>query len=503
MRKLALIILDGFGIGEKAPNNAIHMAHTPFIDSLWNTYPHTTLQASGEFVGLPEGQIGGSEVGHLTIGAGRVIYQDLPRVTKGLKEDYLAIQNLNDLILLAQKHTLHLVGLVSPGGIHSHSDHLFRMLEILRENNCKPPIIHVITDGRDRPMHEGKEIIGRLVKEMDKFKFGSIATISGRYHAMDRDKNWSRTDKTVDLIVGGASAQSSSTAHTDVLSYIDSQYKAGISDEYIEPAIIDANYLGVQNNDVLFFFNFRSDRMKQLVTRIHEAKSENNIFTMTQYDKTYSFPVIFEKQEVKDTLGEIISSLGHTQVRAAETEKHAHVTYFFNGGVEVIFDNEIRQLAKSNLVRHEEKPFMKARAIASNVRALVAQHNPSFVLVNFANADMVGHSGNFNATVRAVEKIDRELITLCAFLVEQGFICCITSDHGNADIMYDLVTNEPRTSHTMNPVPFIVYDPKNSQRASLKLNQNPNNGLSMIAGTVLELMEIRDYGSPLPSLIED
>jgi 2,3-bisphosphoglycerate-independent phosphoglycerate mutase len=502
MRKLALIILDGFGIGEKAPNNAIHVARTPFIDHLWDTCPHTTLQASGEFVGLPEGQIGGSEVGHLTIGAGRVIYQDLPRVTKGLKEDYLAIQNLNDLILLAQKNHLHLVGLVSPGGIHSHSDHLFRILEILRENNCKPPMIHVITDGRDRPMHEGKEIIGQLVNEIEKYRFGSIATIAGRYHAMDRDKNWSRTDKTVDLIAGGAPYRPSDSVHVDVIDYIDTQYKAGISDEYIEPKIINEKYNGIQTNDVLFFFNFRSDRMKQLVTRIHEIKPENKIFTMTQYDKTYPFPVIFEKQEVKDTLGEIISNLGHTQVRVAETEKHAHVTYFFNGGVEVMFDNEIRRLAKSNLVRHEEKPFMKARAITSNVRALVVQHNPSFVLVNFANADMVGHSGNMAATIRAVEKIDRELKTLCAFLIEQEFICCITSDHGNADIMYDLVTNEPRTSHTMNPVPFIVYDPNNPQSASLNLSQKKENGLSMIAGTVLELMEIRDYGTKLPSLIE-
>ena len=370
MRKLALIVLDGWGLGEEKKNNAIHMAQTPFFDTLWNNFPHTRLQASGEFVGLPVGQIGGSEVGHLTIGAGRVIYQELPRINRTLAKKDLDVKNFIELIDRARHNTVHLIGLVSPGGVHSHEEQLFKITEIMKVNGCKSPYIHFISDGRDVGPKTAVASANRLQKKIHELKFAAVATLAGRFYAMDRDKNIDRTRRAVEVIARGASDKSVPVSN-DIASAIGSAYKSGTTDEFIEPVIIDPAYKGVHPSDILFFTNFRSDRMKQLVTELHAVAPNNALYTMTQYDKSYPFPVLFEKQSIDNTLGEILSKLGHTQLRATESEKFPHVTYFFNGGVEVVFDGELRSLAESNKVKHDEMPHMKAEEIHQNVRRQV------------------------------------------------------------------------------------------------------------------------------------
>ncbi|MDQ3099035.1 MAG: 2,3-bisphosphoglycerate-independent phosphoglycerate mutase [bacterium] len=508
MNKLALIILDGWGIGENTDNNAIFKANTPFFDSIWGKYPHTILQASGEYVGLPEGQIGGSEVGHITIGAGRVLYQELPRINRSLrfKDSQEGIMfNANFLTMLDQaKHNaLHLIGLISTGGVHSHEEHLLLLLRILKEEGALNPYIHFISDGRDTGPNSGIESARRLQESLEELQFGKIVTLSGRFYAMDRDNNLNRTERAVRLIVDGTKSDENSIEPSEnpLEAAFHESYRNDVTDEFIEPVILDKSYSGVQQGEPIFFWNFRSDRMKQLITAIQPRTLLSPILTMTQYDKSYTFPVLFEKQRVADTLGELLSKKGLTQLRAAETEKYAHVTYFFNGGVEVVFDGEVRSLAESNKVKHDEMPQMKAREIREQVQDAISEKHPDFILVNFANPDMVGHTGNFAAVVEGVETVDAQLKNLTEYLLSEDYICCITADHGNADIMYDLTTGEPHTAHTLNPVPFIVYSRDSQVLSNLKLDQTEANGLSMIAGTVLDLMKIPDLNHEFESLI--
>lgn len=511
MRKLALIILDGWGIGEDKPNNAIHMAKTPFFNNIWNHYPHTQLQASSQFVGLPAGQIGGSEVGHLTIGAGRIIYQTLPRINKSLNElesekGLLSIEHFKNLLELAKKQHIHLMGLISPGGVHSHEDHLFKLLEVMKQYGCKAPIIHFISDGRDTPPTSGIKSAQKLIKKIHDLEFGTIATLSGRFFAMDRDRNMDRTKKAVEAFVHakGHDGRHTKEVFSNLISTFETNYKNNVTDEFIEPTIIDPTFKGIHPGDVLFFFNFRNDRMKQLVVEMQNTASlpATHIFTMTRYDKTYPYPVLFEKETISGTIGEVLSTLNLKQLKAAETEKAPHVTYFFNGGVEQIFHGELRAVAESNKVKHDLIPEMKAVEIHKNIKNEVLKHHPEFILVNFANPDMVGHTGNFNAVVAGVESVDRELQKLCEFLTKHGYICLITADHGNADIMYDLETKEPHTAHTLNPVPFVVYDPNDVNNQKIKLNQHPENGLSKIAGTALQLMELSKPAKDFETLIQ-
>jgi 2,3-bisphosphoglycerate-independent phosphoglycerate mutase len=505
MNKLALIVLDGWGLGEPGEHNGIHMAHTPFFDHLWENYPHTILQASGEFVGLPEGQIGGSEVGHMTIGAGKILYTELVRISRSLKmldseESILFNPDFLNLIALAKKRQLHLIGMISTGGVHSHQDYFFNLLRVLKSEGAMSPYIHFISDGRDTMPNSGIESARTLLRLINELDFGNVVTLSGRFYSMDRDNNFDRTERAVDLIVeGNRSGENVIPACDNSLEKaFQESYAAGVTDEFIEPVVIDAEYSGIQEDEPLFFFNFRSDRMKQIITVLAQRAPTSDIVTLTQYDKEYMFPVLFDKQRISNTLGEILSKQNLTQLRAAETEKYAHVTYFFNGGVEVVFDGELRSLSKSNLVKHDQMPQMKAKEITEQVRANVHEKHPDFILVNFANPDMVGHTGNVPAIIAGVETVDAQLKNLSEYLLSEGYVCCITADHGNADIMFDLETQEPHTAHTLNPVPFIVYS---NNHTAIGLNQSEGNGLSMIAGTILDLMEVPYSKKDFESLI--
>lgn len=502
MHKLALIILDGFGIGKPNSTNAIHVANTPFFDDLWKNYPHTTLQASGLAVGLPKGQIGGSEVGHLTIGAGRVLYQDLVRINRAFDESdnpsygIKSNKNFQSFIQTAQKEPAHLLGMLSPGGIHSHQKHLFEILKIMHDQGCMEPYIHILSDGRDTLPYSGKEYAQQLTDLINKMKFGIIVGVTGRFYGMDRDHNWDRTQKLLDLMVKGAANKKS----RDLVEAFEQNYHEKLTDELQEATKILPQYNGIKKNEPVLFWNFRSDRMKQVISKLHETYPENPFFTMTQYDKDYPYPVFFKKHQLTNTLSEVISRNDIAQLKAAETDKIPHVTYFFNGGVEMVFPKELHAFVESTKVTYDKSPKMRAHEIGQAVIKTHKKHSDlGFAVVNFANADLVSHFGVFESSVKAVECVDQELKRLCAFLTENNFICVITADHGNADEMVDEKTGQPRTAHTMNPVPFVIYDPKHisshhchSERdsGSIPLDQRRNNGLSHVARTVLELMEI-------------
>ncbi|MCL4375098.1 2,3-bisphosphoglycerate-independent phosphoglycerate mutase [Patescibacteria group bacterium] len=509
MKKLALIVLDGWGIGEPKENNAIYMAKTPFFDYLWDHYPHTKLQASGEFVGLPKGQIGGSEVGHLTIGAGQVLLQTLPRINRSLADPehrqtgILNLPGFQQFIKLAQRHPTHLIGLVSAGGIHSHIDHLFAILKLMKQMQARSPYVHFISDGRDRPPHSAINDAIRLLQLINQLKYGKVATLSGRYYAMDRDNNLDRTDRAARTIAAPQSDPAPGHHLSKLSDHVRFAYNNDVTDEFIEPVRVDRDFSGLNPAEPLFFFNFRTDRMKQLVRTIHRLAPTNPIFTMTRYDAGFPYPVIFDKVEATKTLGKLISEQAARQLRTAETEKAPHVTYFFNGGTELVYPHEHRVMTSSNKVKHDAMPEMKAEEITRNVIKTVKQLSPQFVLANYANSDMVGHTGNFPAIKRAVEKVDAELKTLCRFLSQAGYVCVITADHGNADVAFDLKTRQPHTAHTLNPVPFVIYAPHQKDIHKLRLNHDPNAGLSLVAGTVLQLMEIPKPKKGFVSLILD
>ena len=492
MRKLALIILDGWGIGESKANNAIHHARTPFFDSLINRYPHTALQASGHYVGLPQGQIGGSEVGHLTIGAGRVILQELKRINQSLekpdKPEGIATNTVfQQMVHQAKKKPLHIIGLVSSGGVHSSEDHLLTLLKILQKHSALKPFIHFISDGRDTMPKSS-------VKSAKKLEYAT--TLIGRYYAMDRDENWERTDKAMALYIKGKGKKEKTLQKA-----IQNMHQQEITDEFIEPIILDITFKGIKPGEPAFFLNFRADRMKQLIKRFEKLSPKNPLFTMTRYDERFKALPLFEKRYVEGTLGSILESLGLTQLKATETEKSPHVTYFFHGGADVVFKGEKRTIEKSNAFLHNKAPQMKAQEIRQNIIKSVEIDHPDFILVNFANPDMVGHTGDFDSVVTAVESVDDNLKKLCAYLVSKQYICCITADHGNAEVMFDLETKEKHTAHTLNQVPFIIYDPLDAKNQSLKLRSEGGEGLSYIAGTVLHLMGTKGAKQPFETLL--
>jgi 2,3-bisphosphoglycerate-independent phosphoglycerate mutase len=465
---LVLVVLDGWGLRDEREGNAIKLARTPTYLEMLDRFAHSSLQASGEHVGLPPGQMGNSEVGHITMGAGRVVYQDLTRIDKSIADgDFFEMPALVDAMTRCQgdKHALHLVGLVSPNGIHSHTRHLNALIEMAAHYKLKRVFVQGFTDGRDTSPAGGAGFFGELEQVMSKAGTGQVASVGGRYYGMDRDNRWERTKKAYDSIVGERAPRGRSAVE-----YIRTSYEAGISDEFIEPGtMVDANDqpIGpIRDGDSLIFFNFRSDRARQLTRALtldqfdgfeRNPHRKVEMTTMTQYDRTFTFPVVFSPQSLSGSFAEVMAAQHMTNLRVAETEKYPHVSYFFNCGIEKPYPGEDRILVPSpKVATYDLQPEMSARGITDNLVSDVEGHKHDVIICNFANADMVGHTGNLDAAVKAVETIDHCLGRIVKAVRDANGILLVTADHGNAEEMWNTQLNEPHTAHTSNPVPVIV-----------------------------------------------
>ena len=440
-------MLDGWGCAPPGPGNAVELAETPVFDSLWRRYPHTTLRASGEDVGLPPGQMGNSEVGHLTIGAGRVVFQDLVRVNRAIENgDFYENEALVGAFRRAKERggDVHLLGLVSYGGVHSHIDHLRALLELARrEGMSERTYVHAFTDGRDVSPHAARDDLAELVAEGV-----SIVAISGRYYAMDRDQRWERTERALAAVVDGVGVEAADTAAA-----IAASYERGVTDEFVLPTVLPGPRLG--RDDAAIVFNFRPDRARQLTEKLLEAGFD--VTTMTRYRADFDCPVAFEEQDLSDTMAEVLAERGARQLHVAETEKYAHVTYFFNGGREREWPGETRILVPSprEVATYDQKPEMSAAEVAERFAAEVG-NGYRFGIVNFANPDMVGHTGVIPAVVAAVEATDEALGRVVAAVVALGGACLVTADHGNAEQLLEPDGESPHTAHTLDPVPLVV-----------------------------------------------
>jgi len=488
----ALVIMDGFGISYELQGNAIKLAKTPNLDNYINNYPNTHLLAHGVDVGLPEGQMGNSEVGHLNIGAGRIVYQELTRINQEIKQgSFFNNQAFLKAIKNCKKNNsnLHLMGLVSDGGVHSSINHLFALLELAKKEIFYNVYIHCFTDGRDTSPTSGIGFIQKLEEKIKELDVGKIASIMGRYWAMDRDKRWNRTNKAYDTLVLETGKQTNSAQQA-----IENSYANKITDEFINPIII--NPAAIEDNDSVIFFNFRPDRARQLTHALinpdfsdfKRKKFPKIVFiSMTNYDDSIkNLTIAYKPQILKNTFGEFISSINLTQLRIAETEKYAHVTYFFSGGKEDIYPGENRVLIPSpKVATYDLKPEMSANEITKEVLTRIDSGNYDLMILNFANCDMVGHTGNIKATVKAVEAVDNCIGLIVSKILENEGTVVITADHGNAEKMINNHNNSLYTAHTINPVPFILID-KSKKNVSLRKNGR----LSDIAPTLLEVIGI-------------
>lgn len=489
--KVLTIILDGWGINKPYPGNAIHLANTPYFDDLWQNQPHAELECSGLAVGLPKGQMGTSEVNHMTIGAGKVIYQDLAKINKAIA-DKVFFNNPQFIKAFehVKKHNskLHIKGLYSPGGVHSHSDHFKALIKTAKKYGLtKQVFLHLITDGRDTKPKSALQYVTDLEKFLSIENVGKIASISGRYYAMDRDHNWDRTDKYFEMITQGK------TEHhfNSVTQAIQTNYDQDVTDEFIEPSLIieegeDSNL--IQENDAVIFINFRSDRPRQLVERFIEKRPTNLFYiTMAQYNADYKVKVAFPPEETKETLGSTIANANLKQLRITETEKFAHLTFFMNCKKEEPYPGEERIMLNSNsdIKEHDEKPEMRTPDIAERLKSEISTEKFQAIFVNFCNADMVGHTGNIPATIKGIEAIDQALSELVPLAQLHGYDVIITADHGNAEQMLDEQEGDTVTAHTSYPVPFILV----SKRYS-KLNKEKA-GMINVAPTILKLLEIK------------
>jgi len=497
-KKVALIILDGWGEGPKTSANAIFKAHTPSVDSLYQKYPHSHLFTSGENVGLPDGQMGNSEVGHLNIGAGRIVYQDLVKINLAIRDGSF---HQNPVILeafnyaKAKNKKLHLIGLVSDGGVHSHINHLKALCDVAKKQQFDNLFIHAFTDGRDTDPHSGINFIKELEVHLKETK-GKIASVVGRYYAIDRDKRWERVKQAYDLLVQGVGKK-----FRDANTGIKDSYNENVTDEFIKPIVItnESNrpLALIEDGDVVICFNFRTDRCREITIALTQKDfPEQNMHrlnlyyvTMRNYDDTFKdVKVIYEKDNLTKTLGEVLTDAGKTQLRISETEKYPHVTFFFSGGREQPFEGEKRIMIPSQKVAtYDLKPEMSAIEVTDAVVAEISfkegvrERLPDFICLNYANADMVGHTGVFAAVVRAVETVDACLKRVVEAGLKNGYSFLITADHGNADFMINS-DGTPNTAHTTNPVPLFLIDSD---------YKNINDGrLSDIAPTILKLMEI-------------
>jgi 2,3-bisphosphoglycerate-independent phosphoglycerate mutase len=483
----ALIVLDGWGHREDAKDNAIAEAKTPFFDHLLATYPHALIDASEESVGLPEGQMGNSEIGHMTIGAGKVIDTDLVRISKAIRSNEFAsnpaFMKLFDHV---KKHgsVLHAKGLLSPGGIHSHMEHLYAFLDAAKQAGIEKIAIHAFTDGRDTGPRSAAQYLRELEDVIDDLGIGFIATAAGRFYAMDRDNNWDRLEKVEKAIFQGECSRTYQACKPSEI--LESLYREGVVDEHLEPVVFfddKGDAYPIRENDGVFFFNFRSDRARMLSAKtVEHARAKNICFvTLTEYDKNIDSVVAFPPTGIETTLAAEIAKAGLSQVHIAETEKYAHATYFLNGGRELPHENEEHVLIESrrDVQTHDQAPEMRAKEIADKAVEYVGK-GTDFIFINFANADMVGHTGNKEAIIVALETVDRELRRVVEAVLAKDGVVFITADHGNAELNVDPETGEAHTAHTSNVVPAIVTAP-----GTLR-----NGTLADVAPTVLRLMNL-------------
>ncbi len=495
IQPVILIILDGWGIAPPSQGNAVTLAKVPVFNKLTSLYPTMTLQASGEAVGLPWGEMGNSEVGHLNLGAGKIVWQNLPRISRAIKDG--SFFN-NQVFLKAIEHAkknqsnLHLIGLISNGAVHSSLEHLYALLEMAAKNKFKNVFIHAILDGRDTPQDSGRVFINELLNKIKKIGVGQIASLSGRFYAMDRDNHWERVEKSYLVMTQGSTEQK----FTNPLQAIESSYKNKVYDEEFLPVVITQNNQSIgqiKDNDATIFFNFRSDRAREL-TKAFVAKGFKgfkrekikNLFfaTMTEYEKDLPVEIAFPPEKIESPLAKIISDQGFKQFHTAETEKYAHVTFFFNGGCEQAYPGEKRALVPSpRISSYDQKPEMSAPKVAEQVIKALNSDKYQFIIVNFANPDMVGHTGNLKASIKALEVIDELLGQIVDLTLKKDWVSVLVADHGNVEEMINMETGEIDTKHSTYPVPFILINKK------LKNKKLKKDGvLGDIAPTILELL---------------
>lgn len=465
-KPVMLMILDGYGLSEHVEGNAVKAALKPNLDKLVREYPSSVIEASGMSVGLPEGQMGNSEVGHLNIGAGRIVYQSLTRITKSIQDgDFFENKALNEAVdnALKSNSSLHLMGLLSPGGVHSHTEHVKGLLKLCKLKGLERVYLHAFLDGRDVPPASAKEYIEEMEAYMREIGVGRIATISGRYYAMDRDNRWERVKLAYEALVNGKGERAGTAVEA-----LENSYAKEVTDEFVLPTVIAEEGMPaatIKSGDSVIFFNFRPDRARELTRAINdkvfsgfERENLDLVFvTMTEYDSTLeNVEIAFEAENLSNTLGEYLSSLGKTQLRIAETEKYAHVTFFFNGGVEAPNKGEDRVLIPSpKVATYDMKPEMSAYEVCEELIRRIDSDKYDFIVVNFANPDMVGHTGVFEAAKKAVEAVDECVGKVVDKMLEKDGIVCVTADHGNAEMMVDIETGATMTAHTTDPVPFI------------------------------------------------
>ncbi|MDD3012654.1 MAG: 2,3-bisphosphoglycerate-independent phosphoglycerate mutase [Candidatus Gastranaerophilales bacterium] len=493
-KTVLLTILDGWGCGKNCSGNAIASANLPTYKALLERYPHTKIYADGEHVGLPEGQMGNSEVGHLNLGAGRTVYQELTRINKSIREgDFFENTQFLKAIDHVKKNnsSIHFMGLVSPGGVHSSMDHLFALIDLAKKHGLTNVYVHAFLDGRDTPPQSAIEYVNQVDAKLKNVNLSSVASVIGRYYAMDRDNRWDRVEKAYNCLLFGEGNKAVSAEEG-----IRNSYNNDLNDEFVLPTMIGDTNSRLKDNDAIIFFNFRPDRARELTRVINDLNFDGFVrknvlqntyyICMTKYDETFNLPIAFLPQSLKGILGEVLDNNNIQQFRTAETEKYAHITFFFNGGMEKAFPTETRALVQSpKVATYDLKPEMSAPEVADNVVKALKSKKYGFILVNFANPDMVGHTGIFEAAVKAVETVDTCLNQIVDAVKEVDAVMLLTADHGNAECMEDLTTHKPFTAHTNNEVPFVMIN----YGKEAKLREEGT--LADVAPTVLDLLDIQ------------
>ena len=490
-KRALLCILDGWGISKDTKYNAVYSANTPNFDKYFSQMSSTTIHADGLNVGLPEGQMGNSEVGHLNIGAGRVVYQELTRINKAIDEgDFFKNEEFLNAINHVKKNnsSMHIYGLVSPGGVHSSMKHLNALIKMMSDNGLKDVYIHAFLDGRDTPPSSAVEYLAQTEEVLKQYNLPKIASIIGRYWAMDRDKRWERVERAYDCLTLGEGIKEENSNIA-----IENSYKNNVTDEFVEPTVIGGKR--INDNDAVIFFNYRPDRAREITRAFtdknfdgfNRKKVVNNLYyvCMTQYDETFDVPVAFKPQTLVNILGDVLDENGINQFRTAETEKYAHITFFFNGGVEKSGKLETRALVNSpKVATYDLKPEMSAYEVCDNVLKAIDNPEYGFILVNFANPDMVGHTGVMDAAIKACQAVDECVGKIAQKALENDVTMIITADHGNAEWMYNEQTHAPQTAHTTNVVPFIIVSKD-------KYELNNEGALCDIAPTILDILNLK------------